>query len=539
MHDEDDLWAGLGDELDKDLAEVTAVEEELVPEALEALFAGKSRVATAPGSEDGDKDVVEAAGGEGDGGDNEDPAEESGHVVETASFESLGVCKWLRSSMAGLGIEAPTPVQVATLPAALAGSDVIGSAPTGSGKTLAFALPILDALSRDLYGIFALVLTPTRELAMQIAEQFQVVGKPLGVRVTTVIGGLDMMTQARELASKPHVVIATPGRMADHVLSSGNVSLHKVKFLVLDEADRLLEPSFSTALSTIMDAVPGREQRQTLLFSATLTPTITDLMDNVLVDARVTQEYVFLPAKVKEVYMVHLLRQLAPQSAMVFVAKCWTAELLYEMLLLLGFRAVTLHASMTQPRRLAALGKFRARTADILVATDVAARGLDIPTVDLVVNFDICRNPADYVHRIGRTARAGRAGLALSLISQYDVKLIKRIEATTAIQLSEREVDEDAALMNINRVSTAMREAKLMLMRRNFQAVDDARKNAAYRSSSARARDAKSKNKNKSKSKDTGKGKSRAKGKDKGAPKRRRSHGSGSKSVSRKRKKHK
>ncbi|XP_063692517.1 probable ATP-dependent RNA helicase DDX49 [Bolinopsis microptera] len=190
-------------------------------------------------------------------------------------FESLGIKKWLVQQCKGLGMKQPTPVQINCVPAILAGKDCIGCAKTGSGKTAAFALPILDILSDDPFGIFALVLTPTRELAFQIKDQFVAIGAHINIRVSTVIGGMDMLTQSMELSRSPHIVIATPGRLADHINSGDGLKLGKVKFLVLDEADRLLEPCFESDLGTIFGSLP--KKRQTLLFSATLTDTIEQL----------------------------------------------------------------------------------------------------------------------------------------------------------------------------------------------------------------------------------------------------------------------
>ncbi|NWH69194.1 DDX49 helicase, partial [Geococcyx californianus] len=195
-----------------------------------------------------------------------------------AEFRALGLASWLAEQARQVGLSRPTPVQAACIPAVLQGRDCLGCAKTGSGKTAAFVLPVLQVLSEDPYGIFCLVLTPTRELAYQIAEQFRVLGKPLGLKDCVVVGGLDMVAQALELSRKPHVVIATPGRLADHLRSSNTFSLKKIKFLVLDEADRLLEQGcadFTADLEVILEAVPAH--RQTLLFSATLTDTLKEL----------------------------------------------------------------------------------------------------------------------------------------------------------------------------------------------------------------------------------------------------------------------
>ena len=189
---------------------------------------------------------------------------------ELLSFEEIGIKSWLIRQCRGMGVNRPTMVQSKCIPAALKGCDVIGCSKTGSGKTLAFAIPILQALSEDPYGIFSLILTPTRELAVQISDQFRAVGKPLNLRDCVVVGGRDMVMQGKDLSKKPHIVIATPGRLADHLESCDTFSLKKIKFLVLDEADRLVDGGFDGQLKTIFSSLPPSEQRQTFYFSATL-----------------------------------------------------------------------------------------------------------------------------------------------------------------------------------------------------------------------------------------------------------------------------
>ena len=286
-------------------------------------------------------------------------------------FSDLGVKPWLVSALNSLGIEKPTEIQRECIPAILKGSDVIGSAKTGSGKTAAFALPILQQLGMDPYGVFALVITPTRELAFQIAEQFRVLGVSIHVKISVVVGGLDMMAQALELSQKPHIIIATPGRLVDHIQSSANaIHFKRIRFLVLDEADRLLDDSFADDLSTIFDSLP--KKRQTLLFSATMTPEIQTLSfaekkpfvyscaaqyDTV---DHLDQHFLFIPSTVRDAYLTHLLRNdFQGKTMVIFTSKSKTCEALRLLLRELGFKSTALHAQMSQPDRLGSLAKFK------------------------------------------------------------------------------------------------------------------------------------------------------------------------------------
>uniref|UniRef100_G1MZI5 RNA helicase n=1 Tax=Meleagris gallopavo TaxID=9103 RepID=G1MZI5_MELGA len=309
-----------------------------------------------------------------------------------AAFRELGLAPWLVEQARQMGLSRPTPVQASCIPPILQGRDCLGCAKTGSGKTAAFVLPVLQVLSEDPYGIFCLVLTPTRELAYQIAEQFRVLGKPLGLKDCVVVGGLDMVAQALELSRKPHVVIATPGRLADHLRSSNTFSLKKLKFLVLDEADRLLEQGcadFTADLEVILEAVPAR--RQTLLFSATLTDTLNELKSlamnrpffweaasEVRTVDELDQRYLLVPEAVKDAYLVHLIQTFQDEhedwSIIIFTKTCKECQILNMMLRKFSFPSVALHSMMKQRQRFAALAKFKSSIFKILIATDVAAR---------------------------------------------------------------------------------------------------------------------------------------------------------------------
>eukprot|EP00903_Cladosiphon_okamuranus_P019681 g18087.t1 len=463
------------------------------------------------------------------GGDDRDAGAAAATAVtagdlseEQATFESLGLCDWLLTSCKAMGFRRPTPVQNHCIPAILKGKDVLGCAETGSGKTAAFALPILHELSKDPYGVFAVVLTPTRELAVQISEQFGALGALMGLRHTVVIGGVGSLEQSLELAGRPHVVVATPGRLRDHLQGPAAPALAKCRYLVLDEADRLLAPTFQGELRCIAEALPS--SRQTLLFSATMTsnlqeleslaltnPVKYDLTKKATIPATLTQQYLFMPQQMKTCFVVQTLNMLASdnlwsdpedrktrrnngrggggglkdeqqaaelgeeggdgraRSVMIFVSKCRKCQELSETLLELGVDCTPLHSLLGQRRRTAALGKFKSQQTKVLVSTDVASRGLDIPAVDLVINFDVPRVATDYVHRVGRTARAGRRGRAISLVSQYDIELVHNIERYTGTPLGLcPEVEENDVLKLLNQVAKASRVAKMRLMEQGF-----------------------------------------------------------------------
>ncbi|KJE92077.1 DEAD box polypeptide 49 [Capsaspora owczarzaki ATCC 30864] len=436
--------------------------------------------------DDEDDQDEDAMDDDNDDNDNDDDEEEDDDDDDPAkpqvntTFAALGLKQWLVKQCEAMGLKHPTDIQVNTIKHVLAGRNVIGCAKTGSGKTAAFALPILHRLSDDPYGPFAVVLTPTRELAFQIAEQFRALGKGINLREAVVVGGVDMMQQSLVLAKRPHVIIATPGRLADHLNSNSQLSLARARFLVLDEADRLLEEGFSPDLNRIL-AAASNPQRQTLLFSATITKNIANLesmsMSNVVhyetksSVATVTtldQRFVITPAKVKDCYLSYLLGQHEDKSIIVFTSSCRNCETITRMIKALGFRCVALHSEMSQSMRLGSLAKFKSSIVNILIATDVASRGLDIPTVKLVINNDVPRTSTDYVHRVGRTARAGRGGMAVTFVTQYDIELIQHIESKIKVKLSALTMDEDAALVNLNDVTTAKRTAIMEMAEENF-----------------------------------------------------------------------
>lgn len=400
-------------------------------------------------------------------------------------FSDLGLSEWAINTCSELGMKKPTPVQHYCIPKILSGHDVLGLAQTGSGKTAAFALPILHRLAEDPYGVFALVVTPTRELAYQLAEQFRALGSTLHVRCSVVVGGMDMIVQAKTLLQRPHIVISTPGRI--RVLLQNNPDIPPVfsrtKFLVLDEADRVLDVGFEEELRVIFQCLP--KKRQTLLFSATMTSDLQTLLELSANKAyfyeayegfktveSLKQQYIFIPKNVKDVYLLHVLSKMEDmdvRSAIIFVSRCRTCHLLSLLLEELGQEVAALHSFNSQCLRLAALNQFKSGQVPILLATDVASRGLDIPTVDLVINYDIPRYPRDYVHRVGRTARAGRGGLAVSFVTENDVELVHGIEAELGKPLEEFECKEKEVLAEITKVYKARRVATMKMLDAGFE----------------------------------------------------------------------
>ncbi|ETE61497.1 putative ATP-dependent RNA helicase DDX47, partial [Ophiophagus hannah] len=381
--------------------------------------------------------------------------EDVGEIAET--FKQLGVTDVLCEACSQLGWKTPTKIQVEAIPVALQGRDIIGLAETGSGKTGAFALPILQALLETPQRFFALVLTPTRELAFQISEQFEALGSSIGVQSTVIVGGIDMMSQSLALAKKPH-----------------GFNLRALKYLVMDEADRILNMDFETEVDKILKVIP--RDRKTFLFSATMTKKVQKLQRAALKDPvkcavsskyqtveKLQQYYIFIPSKFKDSYLVYILNELAGNSFMIFCSTCNNTQRTALLLRNLGFTAIPLHGQMSQNKRLGSLNKFKAKARSILLATDVASRGLDIPHVDVVINFDIPTHSKDYIHRVGRTARAGRSGKSITFVTQYDVELFQRIEHLIGKKLPAFPSQEEEVMMLTERVAEAQRFARMEL----------------------------------------------------------------------------
>ncbi|KAG9305689.1 hypothetical protein G9A89_022611 [Geosiphon pyriformis] len=414
-----------------------------------------------------------------------EPAKEEKQVT----FASLGIIDSLCQACVKLNYKNPTEIQVEAIPWALQGRDVIGLAQTGSGKTAAFALPILQSLWEAPQGLFACVLAPTRELAYQISETFEALGSIIGVRCVVIVGGMDMMSQSIALSKKPHIIIATPGRLQDHLENTKgdlyNTQLTQIKpasyiCKVMDEADKLLDMDFGPMIDKILKVIP--KERHTYLFSATMTTKVAKLQRASLINpvkvevsskystvSTLLQYYLFFPLKHKDCYLVFLCNELAGNSIIIFTRTCNDTQRIAIILRNLGFPAIPLHGQLPQSKRLGSLNKFKAGSRNVLVATDVASRGLDIPLVDVVINFDIPANSKDYIHRVGRTARAGRSGKSITLVTQYDVELFQRIEQVIGKQMDPFPIEsKDDVLLLQERVSEGQRIA-ILEMKEEYQ----------------------------------------------------------------------
>ncbi|KZT26275.1 DEAD-domain-containing protein [Neolentinus lepideus HHB14362 ss-1] len=398
------------------------------------------------------------------------PEEASTSTASSPTFKSLGLIDPLLGALEQLKFTTPTEIQAEALPHALEGRDIIGVASTGSGKTAAFALPILQRLWEEPKGLFACVLAPTRELAYQISQQFESLGSAMGVRCAVVIGGTDMVSQAVALAKRPHVIVATPGRLVDHLENTKGFSLRGLRYLVLDEADRLLDMDFGPAIDKILKLIP--KERTTYLYSATMTTKVAKLQRASLSNpvrvevstkystvSTLLQYYLFVPLSQKDVHLIYLVNSLAQNSTIIFTGTVQNTMRLSIMLRALGFPAVPLHGQLSQSSRLGALGKFKSGGPNILVATDIASRGLDIPSVDIVINYDIPTHSKDYIHRVGRTARAGRSGKSITLVTQYDVELVQRIETVIEKKMDLWPTDKEEVALLRERVDEAARLA--------------------------------------------------------------------------------
>ena len=362
------------------------------------------------------------------------------------SFSTLGLDPSLLATLTALGYAEPTPVQREAIPAAIAGGDLLVSSQTGSGKTAAFLLPALQRLYAPAAapgnGPRVLVLTPTRELALQVQKSAHGYGATQRMRTASLVGGMPYGLQLKQLSRPVDIVVATPGRLKDH-MDRRSVSLARVELLVLDEADRMLDMGFQEEIDAIVARIP--KERQTLLFSATLDGIVGHLARRVTRDARriaiarvaqtrpdITQHALVADNDAHKARMLDtLLRESDVDQTLVFTATKRAAEDLSVSLLGKGFDVGALHGDMRQRERSQMLQRLRDGKMKVLVATDVAARGIDVPGINLVVNYDAPRQAEDYVHRIGRTGRAGRAGVAVTFLGAQDRHLVRQIERFT------------------------------------------------------------------------------------------------------------
>ena len=366
------------------------------------------------------------------------------------NFSDLSISAVLKSNLAQHGFTQPTPVQAQSIEPALAGRDVVATAQTGTGKTLAFVLPILERLlRRPGRGLQALVLSPTRELAIQIDEAFREIAAGTGIRSAVVVGGLNENAQLSAIRRGAQVVIATPGRLCDF-LGRNLVQLGDVRMLVLDEADRMLDMGFLPAIHRITAATPA--DRQTLFFSATIESSVRHLVETHVRDAvRVEVGSITRPAELVDLFLYEveqtgkqaLLESMLRQEEGTFLVFARTkrgAERLARRLVQAGFEAAAIHGDRSQNQRNQALRGFQTRAYRVLVATDVAARGIHVEGISHVVNYDLPQVPEDFIHRVGRTGRAGARGVASTFASCTERSDVARIERTLAIKLTHRGV---------------------------------------------------------------------------------------------------
>ena len=360
-----------------------------------------------------------------------------------SSFDQLALCNPLRKALSGLGYQIPTPVQAAAIPPLLEGRDLLGCSQTGTGKTAAFALPILQKFSANRKrparcSTRALVLTPTRELAVQISESFRDYGRYVGLKQVVIYGGVGMHPQIRACTNGVDVVVATPGRLLD-LIGRGYLRLDSLEVFVLDEADRMLDMGFLPDIKRLLTLIP--QKRQSLFFSATMPPTIATLADSILTDPvkiqispaatpveRIDQRVLFVSQTDKRALLGEVLKDDLTDRVLVFTRTKHGADRVVAQLVDVKVRAEAIHGNKSQNARQKALNNFRNGHTRVLVATDIASRGIDVEGITHVINYDLPNEPESYVHRIGRTARAGNDGIAISFCAPKEKSYLRDIE---------------------------------------------------------------------------------------------------------------
>lgn len=364
-------------------------------------------------------------------------------------FEDFSLSKETMKSISEIGFEEPTPIQAAAMPRVLEGLDIVGQAQTGTGKTAAFGIPIVEKMHKS-RNPFALILEPTRELAMQVAQEINRIGKYRKITVLPVYGGKSIDTQIKALQRGVNVVVGTPGRIIDHI-NRKTLSLSELQMVVLDEADEMLNMGFIEDIEIILKTTPA--ERQTVLFSATMPQPIMNIAKRYMRNPekiRVNAKDLVVP-KIKQVFyevregdkinaLGRLLDVEDPQLAIVFCHTKREVDDVAMQLEQMGYNANALHGDFTQARRDEVMTKFKKGMLDVLVATDVAARGLDIDNVTHVINFNLPQNPDSYIHRIGRTGRAGKAGMAITLVSPREYRGLKLIEKTAQTVIGKKKL---------------------------------------------------------------------------------------------------
>jgi ATP-dependent RNA helicase DeaD len=394
-------------------------------------------------------------------------------------FEELKLSSSTLASLNRIGFEETTPIQEMTIPLSMEGSDIIGQAQTGTGKTAAFGIPLIEKVNPDNRNIQGLVIAPTRELAIQVSEELYKIGYGKRVQVLAVFGGQDISRQIRALKKNPAIIVGTPGRLLDHI-NRRTIRLNDIHTVVLDEADEMLNMGFIEDIEAILSSVP--EERQTLLFSATMPDRIRRIgerfMKNpqlVKVKAKemtmplIDQYFVKVDERDKFDALTRLIDYQSPELSIVFGRTKRRVDEVAEALSIRGYTAEGIHGDLTQAKRMQVLRKFKEGSIDVLVATDVAARGLDISGVTHVYNFDIPQDPESYVHRIGRTGRAGKQGAAITLVSPREMGYLRTVEETTKKRMQRMEVPSVAEAIEgqqklvIDKINTIIDENDLSL----------------------------------------------------------------------------
>ncbi|HZW81818.1 MAG TPA: DEAD/DEAH box helicase, partial [Candidatus Deferrimicrobium sp.] len=354
------------------------------------------------------------------------------------TFHDMGLSAPVIKSVLSMGFEEATPIQEQTIPAAMRGADLIGQAQTGTGKTAAFGIPLIEKISLEFEFVQGIVLAPTRELAVQVAEELNKIGQGKGVHALPIYGGQDINRQIKSLKRRPQIIVATPGRLMDHMRRK-TIRLQQIRMVILDEADEMLNMGFVEDIETILKEIP--EERQTLLFSATMPQQIQNLAQRFMKNPEIIrvktkevtvinieQTYIEVMDKQKFDVLCRILDLQSPELAIVFGRTKRRVDEISEALNKRGYSAEGIHGDLTQNKRDSVLRQFREGTIEILVATDVAARGLDISGVTHVFNFDIPQDPESYVHRVGRTGRAGKKGEAITFVTPREIGLLRNIE---------------------------------------------------------------------------------------------------------------
>jgi superfamily II DNA/RNA helicase len=433
------------------------------------------------------------------------------------SFENMKLEKWIKKVINYLSYKEPTIVQKYIIPQILNNKSVIAVSKTGTGKTASFCLPILSELSKDPYGLYSIILEPTRELVLQVEEKLKLFSTGFNLRMCSIIGGEDYTTQLKGLDKIPHIIIATPGRLVTFLENNSIKLIQNLKYFVMDEFDQLLNDTIKPEVDKIITFLP--EDRKTLFFSATIAQSINELKkylgkndknelfyynnnENINNNIEITEneneikkngkeknnnkegnniptkiknkinedvdlKYILVPQKLKEHYLLHLLRnKYRETNCLVFVNHVKQCDFLYNLCKLFELKVSHLHSKMTQRNRREDLQKFKGSISNVLISTDLASRGLDIRQCDLVINFDMPITSQTFIHRAGRTGRIGNKGLCISFVSQHDIELLNGIESDLNADFNEIEdIDQDEIMVDTGLVSKGIKITKMKMIK--------------------------------------------------------------------------